>query len=99
MQPGHDGRLVQSWGRVSLRNGVNFQPWMIHDERFDTCPLPMVPDYWPRLWSAYCAWEKGVLPDPGGYRDQPAWFTALMPVIGSCLDRARTDRRKRERHG
>ena len=98
MQPGPRDTLVKSWGSVSLRNGIHFQPWEINGERFDTCPLPMVPDYWPRLWSSFCGWEKGILPDAGGMRDQPAWFTRTMPLIGSSLDRAREDRRKRDRH-
>jgi hypothetical protein len=46
----------------------------------------MIPDYWPRLWSMHLAWEKGILPDAGGMRDQPAWFGRVMPAIACGLD-------------
>ena len=104
MQPGpHDRpgsrQLLQSWGPVAVRQGVHYQPWDVLGERLETCPLPMIPDYWPRLWSMHLAWEKGILPDAGGMRDQPAWFGRVMPAIACGLEAAREEKRRRESHG
>lgn len=95
--PGPYGDLVQSWGRVATRDGIPFQPWTVMGKPHYSCPLLKVPDYWPRVWSYYLGWEKGILPDPGGMRDQPAWFSRLMGFIQSRLDEFRKERMDRER--
>jgi hypothetical protein len=96
MQPGPGGKLLRSWGRVTERNGIHYQPWEIDGEKHYTCPLAKVPSWWPRVWDLHCAAEKGLLPDPGGLRDQPAWYSRVMPHVAGCIAKYRDQRMKRE---
>ena len=89
-------QLEKSWGRVREYQGIDYEPWDILGEVHYVCPLPQRPEWWPQLWSSYLAFEAGHLPDAGGMRDQPAWFTKTMPEIASALEVARTAKRARK---
>ena len=100
--PGPDDKpgkreLLQSWGKVRERGGIPFQPWEILGEVHYSCPLPKRPRWWEQAWGMVLAWEKGVMLDPGGWRDQPAWYSELMPRIAAYLEECRQARREQSR--
>lgn len=60
---------------------------MDDEEWQDTCPLyPIKQDgglFWSDLVLTYNAYEKGILPEPGGLGSQPLKFLPMMALISS----------------
>ena len=76
----------------------------------DTCPLyPIKEDggaFWSDLVLTYNAYDKGILPEPGGLGSQPLKYMAMMALVNSRTseesrlerdrsDKDRTDKGKR----
>lgn len=68
----------------------------------DICPLPQVPEWWPRLLQQFHLYERGNLLRSGGVAAQPRRYLRLMAYIQSTkqefLDRrrARTEAARKE---
>jgi len=57
--------------------------WKIGDEEFSRCPRSLITIKSIKYLNAYIFFEKGFLPNPGGWLDQPLKFIQAMRVIAS----------------
>jgi len=57
--------------------------WKIGDEEFSRCPRSLITIKSIEYLNAYIFLEKGFLPNPGGWLDQPLKFIQAMRVIAA----------------
>jgi hypothetical protein len=57
--------------------------WKIGDEEFSRCPRSLITIKSIEYLNAYIFFEKGFLPNPGGWLDQPLKFIQAMRVIAA----------------
>jgi len=62
----------------------------------ETCPLPKIPDWWPRLLQQFSLYENGNLLRPGGVAAQPRRYLRLMAYIQRVKAELLERRRSRE---
>jgi len=55
--------------------------WKIGNEEFSRCPRSLVTVNSAAYLNAYIFFEKGYLPNPGGWLDQPLKFIQAMRTI------------------
>jgi len=67
--------------------------WQIDDWKFQRCPLKIVTIQSLRYIEAYNFYEKGYLPNTGGWLDQSAKLLKAIKVISNRINKDRKDER------
>jgi len=47
------------------------------------------PGYFYDVFNLYGLWKQGIMPEEGGYYEQPSKLMAMFAVIGAAVDAAR----------
>lgn len=71
-------------------------PRMIAGQVVNKCPLMYAGVEDVELIRAFPMFENGILPNPGGWLDQPARFIEAMNIIKNQLDLMAEERRQEE---
>ncbi len=72
---------LKSQKNVCNQDECENSDWNFGDETFKGCPVKKItPSSWEYL-RAFIFYNRGFLPNPGGWRDQPLKFIRAMEII------------------
>ena len=75
--------------------------WNVFDDQeqmHHTCPVFLMIGM-QRVFQGYALFDKGQLPDPGGWLQQQEWWMQAFEVIGAEVRRVEQEKRKTDQPG